>query len=715
MNNLRHLGLVVAGLGCLAAADVHAQSGWAGSERLFAGCDQAIPGDTATPSPQSPVVDRFTQRAFASFSMNDAIANDGGRGSCWARLDGVWRAETPVTLDETRVDQSVWGANGRQLMRYANGNYTTPRHVVVVVSPSDENAIYLSTGLGGDQFVRFVSNDGVSMTEVIKPQGETKRFDAAGAFPWGNRLHVDVTPNTGRLRMRLGNQVFFRPQPKVTEEQLANNDPALQAFILSQTLGYMAASRRGYDIAKQDPLYLYENPKQEVFAQQDGNRFYLAERHIVPANFQYVPEGGQGTVYRKSLITSERDIQQTEAHSFGANLSINMGTTASNIERFSASAGFQNAKESSNSMSSGQMKARALGFSRHKKYALVLDHVYSGLSMAFIEAVEEARRNHRYQALIDRFGTHYPYAVTYGASARMTMDLDETSYANRMRESESFSANAGLTIYGVGGEVNMSEQSGRSEGRSGRMANEKVTFVAVGGNGAWNHNGYTAGEDHYPILLDLRPISELLNPIYFPGDPEVYVTVRRNLEAAVARYLDAYPANNPIDTTDWTDGISLEEPEEVTRNTGPAKERWIVYVRQIWCAGLGSGRIKRAIGDRLELTGTTSKMSDTSVKVDGLETDCNYKAARKKFSYGSGSPGLISLTGTRAELRSAIVELKLRWFYDKRSRKERNDSRSFSLPVDRGMGVNDVYDEIWKVKGKTLPEFHLRVRFKRKQ
>ena len=695
------------------------QSATSSQSPIFSGCDErtrAPEGGTAPPPP-GPVVDRFTQRSFASFSMQDIErgAADGGDGLCWARLDGVWRAETPIVLEDTRVNESIWGAAGRQHMRLANGNYTSQRHLVVVASPRDEQAIYVSTGLGGDPFVRFESRDGLTLEDVLTRDGVPKQYVATNRFPWGNQIQLDVSRKTGRIRLRLGGLTFYRPEPNSTREEMENRDPALTAFILPQTLGYLAASRRGYDIVMQDPLFLNENPKQEVFAELDQQKVYLAERHIVPANLHYIPESVQGTVFRKSLISSEQHIQETEAHSFGANLSINMGETASGIERFSASAGFNNAKESSRSMTRGDMKARAIGYSRQKKYALVLDHVYSSLSDAFIEAVEDAHRNHRYQALIDRFGTHYPYAVTYGATARMTMDLDEESYANRLAESESFSATAGATIFGVGGEVSMSEQAGRSTGTEGRMSNESVSFIAVGGNGSWDNNGYSAGDDNYPILLDLRPISELLNPMYFPGEPQIYVTVRKNLEAAIARYLASFPARDPVSTASWIEGIEAPAPAEVVAPPSKPTETWYVYVRQIWCGGIGSGRVKKVLGDRLEISGAVGGRNVKTTKVDGMETECKFKNARKKFDYGGSSPGLLKLTGTRAELQQAIIDLNLRWYYEHRGKKERNDSRSFSLPLNRNMAVNDIHDEIWTVRGKTLPEFSLRVRFKRKK
>jgi len=68
--------------------------------------------------------------------------------------------------------------------------------------------------------------------------------------------------------------------------------------------------------------------------------------------------------------------------------------------------------------------------------------------------------------------------------------------------------------------------------------NENWTFVALGGNGSWDQSGFATGDTPYPILLDLRPLDELLNPMNFPGEPEVYEKARAGLRAAIENYMN---------------------------------------------------------------------------------------------------------------------------------------------------------------------------------
>ena len=70
----------------------------------------------------------------------------------------------------------------------------------------------------------------------------------------------------------------------------------------------------------------------------------------------------------------------------------------------------------------------------------------------------------------------------------------------------------------------------RVQGYSGEFGNEGGRFIAVGGNGSWDSGGYSRGDRVAPILLDLRPLDELLNPINFPDQPDIYTRVRAELE-----------------------------------------------------------------------------------------------------------------------------------------------------------------------------------------
>ena len=85
---------------------------------------------------------------------------------------------------------------------------------------------------------------------------------------------------------------------------------------------------------------------------------------------------------------------------------------------------------------------------------------------------------------------------------------------------------------------NETRSSGSQRGSSIAVENEhgEKVFTAVGGNGSWSEAGFASGDAHYPILADLRPIDELLSPIYFPGERDIYGEARRGLARAIEDY-----------------------------------------------------------------------------------------------------------------------------------------------------------------------------------
>jgi hypothetical protein len=514
---------------------------------VFAGCDDRAASFAPAAAPGAPEVqaaprvDRITQRSFASLSLDELDAGVPAEMAslCWARLDGVWRETGTITLDRSRDDPGIWGSDSPELVSMANGNYTTPRFLVVVETADPTTGLHLATGLEEAPFVRFVSTDGLALRDVLQRLGPVKTYRATGPFAYGATLTLDVT-RSGSVRLTLDGAMFVRPEPSASRAGADSRVRIDDSWLLSAYLMNVAANRRGYDIVTQDPFLLLQNPKEEILAPVDPTMYSITEGRTVPVGLTLVQDGQQGTVYRKSLVASETELQHTSTHTFGKSYSANVPSTKiPGVSVFEASAGYESTQASMSSMQESKSVAQAAAYSRHKQYALVLDHPYITLSSAFIDAVEDARRFHRYQALIDRFGTHYPYAVTYGASAKMTQLFTEESYAQQERSEEGFSEFGGAKVFGNGGSAHHSQLAGQVTGSRGTVGNEGATFVAVGGNGSWDQGGYSAGGTPYPILLDLRPIYELLNPMNFPGEPEVYQRVRENLKRAVVAYLES--------------------------------------------------------------------------------------------------------------------------------------------------------------------------------
>lgn len=700
-------------LGMLTAPQAQAQDDYL--KRVYTGCD----GETSAPKPSQPSTarlreristpeDRVRSRDFAALPITKLDNTpEEAEGLCWARLDGVWRDEAPIQQADWDGND-IWSADDRELLNVANGYYTRPNYIVIANSENPDKGLWVTDGMGGKPYVRFEAVNDSTFNDVLSGTVRAKTYQAVYPFKYGQTLTVELEL-TGTVRVRFDRATFRRPAPAISQMDVNNQLDINDAFIIQYQLDYLAASRRGYDIITQNPLQLIDNGKREVFARGGKQHYYIEEKKAVPIGLKFMPTDLQGMIYRKSLISSASMVQTTSAVTLGVTLESENELTDSG-----AYAAFDYASETMESMQESSTVGQAVAYSMAKKYALVLDHPYAMLSKPFINAVEDARQSNRYQALINKFGTHYAYAVTYGANAKMTQSISEEAYQEEASRNQSFELDAGGKLYGTGGSVRGSIASGEVSGQSGSISEEKVAFVAVGGNGSWDQNGYSAGDKPAPILLHLSPLHELLNPINFPEQPEVYVKVRNNLKRA----LDYYLANNasPLSTESLLPTVKPRVAEK--------PEKWHVYVRHTFCRDrvlpfadvegtltMRGYRGKAGRGDR------SAPKKTFRFKCGGVKNNTQY-GQRTRWSYKQGDAGIMTLTGTREEIREYIVDLDIDWKYIPNVGKRRSESKTYRQPkaLRDGLAVDKKLDELWELKsGKTRPRVFLSVRMKRVQ
>lgn len=669
-------------------------------DALFAGCDnpeavapEGIPSERIE-ARREPVVDRITERTFASLSADEVErgAGDEFDALCWARLDGVWRAIGEVQLDRSQDDPDAWGADRTELLALTNGNYTSQSYLVIEPG-RDENELLVATGLTDSGFVSFVSDDGVPLQEVMQRGGALKSYSARGPFEHGERLVVDMT-RSGRLRIEMADLQFLRPALGVSRASMSRQVAADDAFLIDRNLDNLAASRRGYDPASQDPFYLLQNDKAEIFARVDPRNYVLYEKRTVPLGFTLIQENSSGTIFHKSLVTSENEISIATGHSFGIEANAQFKAKGIPVD---VSRSFDYARESIRTMRNSNSVAKAMGYSRAKQYALVVDHPYVTLSDDFIDAVEDARRYHRYQELIDRFGTHYAYAVTYGAAAQVTQSFDSDSYAQGQADNENFKLAGGLKV-GAGLKGYYGQINNVSSGSSGTIGEEGATFVSVGGNGSWNELGYAPGPTSYPILLDLRPISELLNPMNFPGEPEITTRVRDNLRRAIAIHL--IDVGGPLSAESLAAGILPTEPEPI--------EQWRVTLNRASCSGnrAQAATTKRAVGTIGGNIDLGDGRRDAGQRT-GFNVLCKYKPEVERYS---GT--IATISGTRAEIVDASLNVGVEIDYNP-GNKRIDDTRDHAAPFARGLPPGGKKDVTWVFGMRHKPDVKLVVTFER--
>lgn len=695
-------------------------------EEAFRGCaipDAARLGSRgADPEPSAPR-DRVTNRQFAPVASEESLDTVDNGDACWTRLDGVWTENTGPVFDTSKNDGSGWGTSDNLLSRLLHGNYTTTETLFIVPGDDPEQELYVMSGVGDMRFTRFVAQDDADVASLIGEVGARKTYRAETRTPLGVELVLDYTAG-GTLRIRLGRRQFQRP-PALTPNSLSMDD----VFAIQFQTDNFAANLKGYNVLEQDPFLLMDNPNAEIFARRANNEYSIQEKFAVPFGFVLRNELSQGNLYRQQVLSSGREMQDATTTSFGANATASVSGAVNSMLAFipgtgqiadtGASVGYSATQSTMQQMRENRSVGQVVGYSRAKNYAIIVDPANTKLSADFLTAVGDAQNEGRYDTLIERFGTHYAYAVTYGASAKMWRDVRSEDFAEVLGQTNGDKTQGEARYLGssVGG-FQESLSSGLS-GSSGSMSDERGYFYAVGGNGSYDSSSFARGDRLAPILLDLRPIDELLNPINFPGQPDVYTRVRTELALAVNRYLASrqrfLSSDRPIERITMKAPPPEPEPEV---DEGPVVEEWHVYVRHLNCRKVGIGTTNRVSGT-VRITSTGGARNGFA-QPKNLAVDCEKggNGKRETFSYRSSDnePGLMILRGTREELKRYDLKFDFNWRYGGLTNgKNRNASRTLtSTPLQiNGLKPGKSDTTTWKVSPNKRPVVQLYLRVKR--
>ncbi|MEZ5922402.1 MAG: MAC/perforin domain-containing protein [Parvularculaceae bacterium] len=540
-------------------------------ESLFAGdCDDGAVLDAASSEPSSrdkimaaagqgsDFVDPVTERVFKGFSLQEAKSAGKGefKSLCWSRLDGIWSEEMSVSFDKS-FKPSGWAGEQPSMIEFTHGTYTTPLYIVVEKSRDYDHEIILRSALGPGQPVRFTSNDGQKISDVLSDYKKNKIYKSDPINGRSETLTLDVS-YSGFIRLRIGDRRFQRPRLDVSADERARQESSRNFFGADHNPKNLIAGRQGYDVTIQDPnAFLDNGPIGEVFAEPGDRDYQMAERLTVPIGLKLIPIGRAGTVYYDRLMASEEELQESTSSSFGFNVGVTVPVGGKNkkgddqpesgggdaaAKKIGASYGAEHASKEFEAMQSSHAVSSFVGYQRNKNYALVRDFPFTRLSSDFIDAVHDTLTEPpgatKYRQLIKRFGTHYPYAVTYGSAGFINTRVTEEAFSNNYSSFKQDSESGGLEVPLVELSATKSSSKELTEGSTIKTKFGLTTFIAVGGNGSWDQSGFSAGDTPYPILMDLRPLDELLNPMNFPGEPEIYGKMRDDFREAINTYLE---------------------------------------------------------------------------------------------------------------------------------------------------------------------------------
>ena len=265
---------------------------------------------------------------------------------------------------------------------------------------------------------------------------------------------------------------------------------------------------------------------------------------------------GSGNSYSR-MMTTGKEVAQGLQRTAGYNVSGKL--VADVLDIVDASSSFTFKRNDSISKEFSKMDETKTVFTENQyyqtEYAIVVDKINGGLNPNFRQAVKTMVPQYRngtltYKILKDfikEWGTHYAYAVTYGTQGTATFTLNESQvvelYTKGVNLSEAWSADASITFFGVGGEIgggsdNTTDKKQHSEFKN-IVLTSKETYQCSGG--ASCEGGKPSATPLVPVYLDLRPISELLAPPYYPfykdgTDTDIMLGLRDAMQKAIFKY-----------------------------------------------------------------------------------------------------------------------------------------------------------------------------------
>ncbi|MEZ5922184.1 MAG: MAC/perforin domain-containing protein [Parvularculaceae bacterium] len=633
-----NLPLIFAAATFTLAGNAVAKDQFGGGALAFNGdCSDPAAVAASAPSPRDRILKAAGEaasdknnRQFSAVSLPevsaDAERKDNG---CSARLDGVWKEQGRVTFDASVAPQG-WAAENPALASFAHGDYTTPNYFIIDAPQNPDAILTLHEVWGDATAVVFTSTDRTSIASVIDDPEKNKIYIAKNSDGSDRQLKLSRT-HSGLVRFTLDGKDYYRPVTGLSRNTREGQSDATDPFVLGYNPKNLRASRQGYDPVTQNPDQFMQNGgKLDIFERAAPKDYEIREQLTVPIGLTLIEEGGQAYVYYSSLIASEEDSQKATQSSFGVKAEVRQAKT--NVGA-GGSLGYSHAQSEIEGLKNSHSISKIDAYQRFKKYALVRDMAYSRLSREFVDALMDARSNRNadgqydFTRIFNAFGTHYPYAVTYGAAGKLSTNITEDTLT---RNFESFTRDSGTASISVNqGTVsgNISSSLRNLQGNSATTNLGVTTFTAVGGNGSWNESGFAAGDTPYPILMDLRPISDLLNPINFPDDPEIYTTMREELASAIVAYEAPF-----AEKLGRTSLLANYEP----------KETWTITALNIACYNPGSNENDNTV----ELKGKANY--DTRANARGAGAP----AWKRILDYPENSPLSIGCNGGYQTLNS---------------------------------------------------------------
>ena len=301
-----------------------------------------------------------------------------------------------------------------------------------------------------------------------------------------------------------------------------------------------------------DMFLSYRGEKMDLFNANRGAgpRIFKApgtQDFSIESNLQSktIPYGLRGQEIRRtegnqleSVITNMASFEKSMSLNFGVSGSFKGATFAAEASR-----------EESKGAERTDGTTKAYGLARAEIYALFLDKPNMLLDPGFkFDILRLADGALTAQAFRTKYGTHYANAIHYGGIGKNQRTVTTEEFKKWSKESTSYKQEGGFD----GGPVGSLKSKGgltiaSGDAKGGTSMFSKETWSSVGGSGSMTSNGWNVDErNSVPIRYDLRPLSELISPIFFGEEwssPKRagLLNARSQLDAEITSYLQSQP------------------------------------------------------------------------------------------------------------------------------------------------------------------------------
>ncbi len=386
-------------------------------------------------------------------------------------------------------------------------------------------------------------------------------------------------------------------------------------LIKGDSLKYYKTNFRTYDIGEMQAVEFWANTGTEekfVFVppeEQDATDYYKAGEfeRIVPNGLHFLANTTNVVTSEAQLVSSQREMAAMYSAHLGGSAMVSPGVT------LSANVKFQNNTENLSSNKSSSIFTEA-SWVDHR---LVFNPAQMQIHPDFAGAIVQLQSDLDFEKFRQEWGTHYAVGVTYGGMMVYEHEMTESMF----KESAQYEVDveAGLKVKagedelgGLSAGVGTNQKTSKEKLTS--IDKSKVQIVGENKSFATKTESQTANfEKAVPIYLDLRPLYELLSPMYF-DDPKIYHDLRTRMRSSLSQY--SARLTSQVKSAPSTNFEVQPDGSRIYKSTIPRySETYRVDLTQLWAMHL----YEATYGDGADSTADVFGKISLTAKVRGKD------------------------------------------------------------------------------------------------